>query len=259
MLDILDELEVKATFFVTGNNFAKGHIDDSSTPWPPILRRMHDAGHQIASHTWTHRDLTIVNKTIQRSEMIYNEMAFRNLFGWFPTYMRPPYLDCDNQSGCLDLMKQLGYHVIIENIDTKDYMYDDPQLIQMAKDRFAQGESASDPSSNEYITLAHDVHYQTVVNLTRFMVETSRNRGYSLPRWENVWEIRKRTGIGRLEVLLHVHLLLQYPRRLPILNQLLPSKYLQISNVVATRDILVWDLDLEIAVHSTAIGQSISF
>lgn len=179
ILDILDNLDVKATFFVAGNNRGKGHIDDSSTPWPAVLRRMYTSGHQIASHTWTHRNLNIVNSTVRKTEMIYNEMAFRNLFGWIPTYMRPPYLECDSTSGCLDLQKTLGYHVITNDIDTKDYQFDDAELIQQAKDRFSQAVSTN-AAAEEYITLAHDVHYQTVVNLTAFMVSVSRSRGYKL-------------------------------------------------------------------------------
>ncbi|KAF4967902.1 hypothetical protein FZEAL_10461, partial [Fusarium zealandicum] len=179
MLDLLDEYDVKATFFVAGNNRGKGHIDDSSLPWTSILRRMHSAGHQIASHTWTHRNLNEVNSTIQRTEMIYNEMAFRNIFGWIPTYMRPPYLECNVGSGCLDLMGELGYHVVDVNLDTKDYENDSPALIQLAKDRYSSGVS-SDSDNNKYIVLAHDVHEQTVSNLTAYMIETAQDRGYRL-------------------------------------------------------------------------------
>lgn len=179
MLDNLERLGVTATFFIAGNNRGKGHIDDTSTEWPAFLTRMHKAGHQMASHTWTHRDLNNINKTIQWTEMIYNEMAFRNLFGFIPTYMRPPYLECSEQSGCTDVLESLGYHIITNNIDTKDYEFDDASLIQQSKDRFSNGVS-SEAMKNGYITLAHDVHYQTVVNLTEFMVETSRKRGYRL-------------------------------------------------------------------------------
>lgn len=179
ILDLLDKLVVKATFFVAGNNRGKGHIDDPSLSWPSILKRTHNAGHQIASHTWTHRDLNKVNHTIQWSEMIYNEMAFRNIFGWFPTYMRPPYLECSAESGCIDVMKSLGYHIITNNIDTKDYMNDDASLIQNSKDRFNSQLSPSS-AANSYIILAHDVHYQTVANLTEYMVTVARQRGYKL-------------------------------------------------------------------------------
>lgn len=179
MLGLLASLNVKATFFVAGNNRGKGRIDDPANPWAGILRRMHADGHQLASHTWTHRDLNKVNKIIQWTEIVYNEMAFRNVFGWFPTYMRPPYLECSAESGCTDTLDTLGYHIVTNNIDTKDYMYDDSKLIQNAKDRFNDAVS-KDSESNDYITLAHDVHYQTVVNLTEYMVKTSLERGYRL-------------------------------------------------------------------------------
>ncbi|KAF7548853.1 hypothetical protein G7Z17_g6784 [Cylindrodendrum hubeiense] len=179
IMDVLDEYDVKGTFFITGNNLGKGHIDDSSLAWPDLLQRMYSAGHQLASHTWTHRDQDTINSTIQNTEMIYNEMAFRNLFGWFPTYMRPPYLDCSSSTGCLSTMGDLGYHIITTNLDTKDYENDSPDLIQASKDRFSAGLSDT-PSGNGYIILAHDVHEQTVTNLTAYMITTAQDRGYKI-------------------------------------------------------------------------------
>ncbi|OLN87119.1 Chitin deacetylase-like protein 6 [Colletotrichum chlorophyti] len=179
LLDILEAQNVKATFFVAGNNKGKKRMDNADMPWPAIMRRMLAAGHHIASHTWTHRNLNEVNSTIQRTEIIYNEMSFRNLFGFIPTYMRPPYLECNAASGCQNLMRTLGYHIVNVNVDTKDYMYDTPQTIQTAKDRFANGVSTN-AAANSYIELSHDVHYQTVVNLTQFMIDTAKARGYRL-------------------------------------------------------------------------------
>lgn len=179
ILDILKSYDVRATFFIAGNNRDKGPIDDPSRPMGDILRRMHDEGHQLASHTWTHRSLDKVNKTIQFSEMVYNEMAFRNIFGWFPAYMRPPYLECSAGSGCTDALRTLGYHIITNNIDTKDYQNDSPENIHISKERFEEGLS-EDAAGNSYITLAHDVHYETVVTLTPYMIELSQQRGYRL-------------------------------------------------------------------------------
>ncbi|KAG8408019.1 hypothetical protein J3459_018285 [Metarhizium acridum] len=179
ILDLLEEHEVKATFFITGDNRAKGHIDDPATGWPSILRRMYHAGHQVASHTWTHRDLNQVNETVRRAEIIHNEMAIRNIFGWIPTYIRPPFLECSAGSGCEKTLGDLAYHSISANLDTKDYMYDDPALIQRAKDRYSSTLSLN-WKENSYIVLAHDVHEQTVHNLTEFMVHLARERGYKL-------------------------------------------------------------------------------
>ncbi|OAA53717.1 chitin deacetylase [Cordyceps fumosorosea ARSEF 2679] len=180
ILDILSSYNVKATFFIAGNNRDKGPMDDPSLPWPRVLRRMHAEGHQLASHTWTHRNLNKVSRAVQFTEMIFNEMAFRNVFGWAPTYMRPPYLECSAQSGCTDLQKTLGYHVINSNIDTKDYLNDAPENIHRSRERFEQALVRGDPARDSFIVLAHDVHYHTVVNLTTFMIETARARGYKL-------------------------------------------------------------------------------
>jgi hypothetical protein len=45
-------------------------------------------------------------------QMIKNEMAFRNILGFFPTYMRPPYVSCTRASGCVDDLNSLGYHIV---------------------------------------------------------------------------------------------------------------------------------------------------
>lgn len=61
---------MKATFFVTGNNLGKGPIDDPKYGWDTVIKRMHDDGHQIASHTWGHADLDSVNEEDRRAEMV---------------------------------------------------------------------------------------------------------------------------------------------------------------------------------------------
>ncbi|OAQ57743.1 chitin deacetylase [Pochonia chlamydosporia 170] len=179
LLDLLDQLGVQATFFVTGYNLGKGRIDDCKRPWPSIMYRMYDSGQQIASHTWTHQNLDRVNHKTQETEIIYNEMAFRTLFGWFPSYVRPPYLECTAKSGCQDLLGNLGYHIITSNVDTKDYLNDSPSQIQKSKDIFAENIS-KESSKNSYIVLAHDTHNQTATNLTAFMVQVAKDRGYKL-------------------------------------------------------------------------------
>ncbi|UZP43637.1 hypothetical protein NXS19_011449 [Fusarium pseudograminearum] len=76
-------------------------------------------------------------------------------------------------------MSRLGYHVVDQNVDTKDYENDSPQLIQNSKNRYSAGVSTNS-ASNQYIVLAHDVHDQTVHNLTSYMIDTARSRGYRL-------------------------------------------------------------------------------
>jgi predicted NAD/FAD-binding protein len=45
---------------------------------------MYDAGHQLASHTRTDEYLTQLPANLVQNQVIYNEMAFRNIFGLLP-------------------------------------------------------------------------------------------------------------------------------------------------------------------------------
>jgi peptidoglycan/xylan/chitin deacetylase (PgdA/CDA1 family) len=177
VLSTLASYNVHATFFITGNNGGKGRIDDPTTPWPSILKSMHAAGHQLASHTWTHEDLTAIPAPLVQNQIIYNEMAFRNIFGWVPTYLRPPYGFCAGASTCLSTLNELGYHVIIWDVDTKDYLNDDPTLIQNSKNWFA-GNVSNPAGGNSYIELSHDTHQQTALTLVSFMLDALIARGY---------------------------------------------------------------------------------
>ncbi|KAF5589067.1 chitin deacetylase 1 [Fusarium pseudoanthophilum] len=177
VLDVLKQSNIKATFFITGTNLGKGQIDDETTGWPKILRRMHSEGHQLASHTWSHQDLTASSDEVRQQQIIYNEMAFRNIFGFFPKYLRPPYGTCNRVSGCLDYATKLGYHVINWNLDTKDFENNTPDKIQTSKNTFSKGVSTS-AKTNAYIELSHDVQEQTAYNLTAFMIKIIKDRGY---------------------------------------------------------------------------------
>jgi peptidoglycan/xylan/chitin deacetylase (PgdA/CDA1 family) len=107
---------------VTGVNNGKGAIDDESTQWPGMIRRMIAEGHQLASHTWSHQDLSAITKEQRYEQMIKLEMATSNIVGKFPTYMRPPYSSCSEASGCPQDMADLGYHVSYFDLDTDGKM-----------------------------------------------------------------------------------------------------------------------------------------
>jgi peptidoglycan/xylan/chitin deacetylase (PgdA/CDA1 family) len=107
----------KATFFVTGNNLGKGAIDQK---WTAVIKRMIAEGHQVASHTWSHQDLSVITEQQRYDQMVKNEMAFRNIIGKYPTYMRPPYSSCN--AACQGVMKALGYVVSYFDLDTDGKM-----------------------------------------------------------------------------------------------------------------------------------------
>lgn len=54
LLDYLLLRNIKVTFFVNGLNY--NLITDA--PFAAVVKRAHDEGHQIASHTWAHADIS---------------------------------------------------------------------------------------------------------------------------------------------------------------------------------------------------------
>lgn len=178
VLDLMKQYNAKATFFITGNNINKGQID--ITPeFVDILKRMDSEGHQLASHTWTHLDLSAISQEDRKAQMIKNEMALRNIVGKIPTYMRPPYSSCTGQ--CETDMADLGYHVIYFDVDTDDYNQDSPNQIQRSKDWFygniTKG-GATAAGGAKWLDIQHDIHEQTANNLTEFMLKTITDLGY---------------------------------------------------------------------------------
>ena len=97
LLDILKANNVKATFFITSNNLNKGQINDPATEFPATIRRMYEEGHQIAAHTWSHMNMNVLTSKQRIEEMIKNEIAMNDILGFFPTYWRPPYNECNDE------------------------------------------------------------------------------------------------------------------------------------------------------------------
>lgn len=172
LLDTLDDLGVKATFFLVGDNFER-RMDEA--PWADIVRRAYDAGHHLATHTWDHPDLETVSSEERASQLARNDDAFRNIIGVAPRYFRAPFLSCGAE--CVAQIGDLGYYVIDTNLDTKDFENNTPDTIQVSKDKF-DAELGSDPGSDDFIVLAHDVHETTVTELTPHMVATLQERGF---------------------------------------------------------------------------------
>lgn len=110
LLDILRANDVKATFFIKTYNLYADLVFHRSDRYPALIRRMYNEGHQIAGHTWEHKDMDVLDSQQRRDEMIKQDMAITDILGFFPTYMRPPFNICGDT--CRADMLTLGYHVV---------------------------------------------------------------------------------------------------------------------------------------------------
>ncbi|TDZ18932.1 Chitin deacetylase [Colletotrichum orbiculare MAFF 240422] len=171
LLDVLKQNDVKATFFVNGNNWA--NIEAGTNP--DTIRRMRAEGHLVGSHTYAHPDLNTLSSADRISQMQQLEEATRRIDGFAPKYMRAPYLSCD--AGCQGDLAGLGYHIIDTNLDTKDYENNKPETTHLSAEKF-NNELSADVGANSYIVLSHDVHEQTVVSLTQKLIDTLKGKGY---------------------------------------------------------------------------------
>ncbi|KUJ20398.1 carbohydrate esterase family 4 protein [Mollisia scopiformis] len=178
ILDLLDQYNASATFFITGNNNGKGEIDNTSLPWSALIQRMYNEGHQVASHTWSHPDLCNITSDQRKNEMYKNEMALRNILGVIPTYMRPPYSSCTAECGCEADLKELGYHITYFDLDTQDYLNDSPTLIVNSETIFDNAIANSSSTTDDFLVIAHDIHNQTSQVLVEYMLKGLTTAGY---------------------------------------------------------------------------------
>lgn len=82
VLDILDAEGVKATFFLTGANAWDNQA---------IVQRIHDEGHVIGNHSYSHADFSTLNYTDAFNEILGTNQIIEGITGVAPTLFRYPY------------------------------------------------------------------------------------------------------------------------------------------------------------------------
>ncbi|HHY15755.1 MAG TPA: polysaccharide deacetylase family protein [Firmicutes bacterium] len=111
ILDILKSRDIKATFFVLGENVKKH---------PEIIHRINEAGHQIGNHSKTHSDLrNLTNEEILKTELDPTSHLIEAITGTYPKFMRPPYGALRDES--IEFLGELGWQIINWSIDSFDW------------------------------------------------------------------------------------------------------------------------------------------
>ncbi|KAL1936767.1 hypothetical protein VTP01DRAFT_901 [Rhizomucor pusillus] len=110
LYDYLDKTNQKATFFLIGGNVIQ---------YPEMVKRMHEAGHEIAIHTWSHTLLTSQTNEEIVAELKWTEQAIKEVIGVSPRLVRPPFGDMDDR--VRNITEQLGFIPAIWDHDTNDW------------------------------------------------------------------------------------------------------------------------------------------
>jgi len=82
VLELLRRHQAKATFFCIGKNAGQ---------YPDIVKQIHDAGHAVGNHSFTHAPtIDFHSKTQWLEELRQTDSAIEQAIGRKPTFFRPP-------------------------------------------------------------------------------------------------------------------------------------------------------------------------
>ena len=82
IVSMLDELDVRATFFVIGSAMEK---------YPEYGRKLAHHGHELGNHTFNHRPMLGVSYTTVAKELSASDALIRKAGYYGPVHFRPPY------------------------------------------------------------------------------------------------------------------------------------------------------------------------
>ncbi|ORX47587.1 glycoside hydrolase/deacetylase [Piromyces finnis] len=172
ILDILDEFDVKATFFVNGKNCVN---ITANTAAQKIIKREYESGHTIGSHTFTHpfgiTNLTDDELTYQLDEL--NKVLY-DLIGVKPAFFRPPLGEYSEAN--LKIIEKSGFTAnILWNLDSEDW-----DVNYNATQQYIDNLEGKDPNSHSWISLNHDIQKVTAEKNLRIVIPYIKKLGYNI-------------------------------------------------------------------------------
>lgn len=130
LLELLAKEDIKATFFVAGSWV---------TNYPEELALIHAAGHEIGSHSNSHRDMTTLTPEQIRDEARASAALIKAVTGTAPTLFRMPSGAYDNK--VISTLEEEGYIPIQFSVDSVDWKNPTPE--QMAEKVISKTENGS--------------------------------------------------------------------------------------------------------------------
>ena len=117
MLDVLKKYNVKATFFLIGQNAER---------YPSLVRRIWNEGHEIGNHSFTHPNIAAVSPRQARLELTATQRVFQSLLHRSTLLFRPPY-NADAEPTTLEevrpiqIASSMNYITVLEFLDPQDW------------------------------------------------------------------------------------------------------------------------------------------
>lgn len=143
LLDMLKERGMKGTFFVVGQCAAE---------YPQIMKRIVEEGHEVASHSWSHPNLSTMSEAGVREQLRKTHEVITRTAGVEPKVMRPPYGAFTERQRRWS-HGEFGYKCILWDVDTLDWKHRNAARVT--------GEIMQQTRPGSII-LTHDIHKSTI-------------------------------------------------------------------------------------------------
>lgn len=162
LLDLLGELNVKATFFLLGAD-----VDAN----PELCARIAREGHEIGNHTYTHRYLPLARSRCVATELAATDKAIERATGITPTIARPPYGGRSPRN--VRVFDRLAKRLVLWDVNSFDWKGAPARdVAQRVLERVRPGS----------IVLMHDARDggEVTIDAVRMLIPELRARGYEL-------------------------------------------------------------------------------
>jgi len=169
LIAILAEEGIEATFFIIGETL-KGGPDCLNKK---KLQAIHEAGHTIGNHTWSHPDIRKLGVEELRAEIATANDEIEATIDQTIKYFRPPYGALN--AAKRDLLEGMGLKVVLWNVDGQDWNVKRSREAMLAyyKTEFTR------PEKHDYIVLQHDRRTDSV-ELVPEIAKIARDRGFKI-------------------------------------------------------------------------------
>lgn len=169
LIDVLGEENIKATFFIIGESLG-GPLD---CPNKKKLQALHEAGHTIGNHTYSHPNITKIDTEALRAEIAGTSAEIRSAIDQPMKYFRPPY-GAQNAS-TKKFITDMGFKIVLWNVDAQDW-----DVKRSAKDMMDYYKTEfTNPDKHSYIVLQHDRRLASV-ELVPEIAKIARDRGFKI-------------------------------------------------------------------------------
>ena len=165
LLEVLEKHQVQATFFMVGRYVRER---------PEIARAVHEAGHAIGNHSYTHPNLIFASEAKARMELEETSAAIAEVTGHRPYLFRPPF--GGRRPGTFKLVRELNMFPVMWRVTCFDWAAKShEEILKHARRQIAGGE----------VVLLHDGGHLAMgedrshtVRATDELIKEYKDRGY---------------------------------------------------------------------------------